>query len=80
MAKKHITLGIDVYTKNLQKAAGDWVRLAEYGAEPNLYVNTWNGECANLTLSSANFNQNIWAILEGIKEDDDYASDSSDLD
>lgn len=80
MAKKHITLGIDVYTKNLQKAASDWVRLAEYGAEPNLYVSTWNEKCANLTLSNANFNQNIWAILEGIKEDDDYASDSSDLD
>ena len=80
MAKKHITLGIDVYTKNLQKAAGDWVRLAEEGAEPNLYVSTWNEKCANLTLSSANFNQDIWAILEEIKEDSEYVADSSDID
>lgn len=80
MAKKHITLGIDVYTKNLNKAAGDWVRLTEEGAEPNLYVNTWNEKAANLSLSNVNFNQKVWAILEEIKEDEEYVSDTSDLD
>lgn len=80
MAKKHITLGIDVYTKNMEKAANDWLRLSEHGVEPTLYVSTWNEKTANLTLSNANFSQEVWAILEGIKEDDDYAADSSDLD
>ena len=80
MAKKHITVGIDVYTKNMEKAADDWLRLNRRGAEPTLYVSTWNDKVANLTLSNANFNQEVWAILEEIKEDDDYAADSSDLD
>ena len=79
MAKKHLTVGIDVYTRNMEKAASDWVRLVDHGAEPNLYVNTWNVKTANLSLSGCNFSQEVWSILEDIKEDDDYAADSNDF-
>lgn len=79
MAKKHLTVGIDVYTRNMAKAAGDWVRLVEHGAEPSLYINTWNVKTANLALSSCNFSQEVWAILEGIQDDSDYEADSNDF-
>ena len=79
MAKKHITVGIDVYTRNMEKAANDWLRLTEHGAEPTLYVSTWNLKTANLTLNNVNFSQEVWAILESIKEDDDYAADGNDF-
>ena len=79
MAKKHLTVGIDVYTRNMEKAASDWVRLVDHGAEPNLYVNTWNVKTANLSLSGCNFNQEVWAILEGIQKDSDYEADSNDF-
>jgi len=79
MAKKHLTVGIDVYTRNMEKASSDWVRLVEAGAEPSLYLNNWNVKTANLSLSGCNFNQEIWSILEDIKEDDNYAADSNDF-
>lgn len=79
MAKKHITVGIDVYTRNMEKAASDWLRLTEHGAEPTLYVSTWNLKTANLTLNNVNFSQEVWSILEDIKEDDDYAADGNDF-
>jgi hypothetical protein len=61
----------------MEKASSDWVRLAVHGAEPSLYVNTWNVKTANLSLSGCNFSQEVWSILEDIKEDDDYAADTS---